>query len=510
MESKIGLDDFLLNHAGEAFKELPASPPPPDYKSEVARLAALNLLEYESVRKDEAKRLKIDRVSVLDKVVSAARGQKEAEDKSMFPSNEPWHEPVDGRLLVNQLAEAFNSFSVLPKGSAITAALWSILTYIFDVWGTLPLLAVLSPEKRCGKTTFLTTLAGLCNRVLPVSNISPAAVYRSIEAFKPTLLIDEGDTFLRDNDELRGVINSGHTKSTAFVIRCEGDNHEPVKFTTWCPKAIAMIGAPPDTIRDRSIVVNLRRKLPEERTEAHGEEHSETFGRLRSMIVRWVEDHDAELRIVKPDRLDTTNDRQADNWRPLLTIAKVASCEAEARDAAMLSTGDEREELPAKIQLLCDIREIFHESGVDRLSSAVIVKSLVALEDRPWSEWKHGKPLTSATMSRLLKPFGVHSTTIRFPDGLAKGYVVDSFVDAFTRYIPPVQNVTTLQANNINKLNQFQNVTSAPDVTLLNHANYPETRQCYDVTLSTGLEEKQHASELEDFDIEAEVIGHAG
>ncbi len=223
----------------------------------VARLAALEPLEYERVRKMEAERMGIGRITELDKVVKAARKKTEKSSDEMFPEEEPWHEAVDGPDLVVILEEMFKRFSILPKGSAVTATLWTILTYTFNLWRTLPLLTIVSPEKRCGKTTFLTTLSKLCNRPLPVSNISPAALYRAIEAFRPALLIDEGDSFLKDQDELRGVINSGHTKDAAYVIRCEGDDHKPVRFTTWCPKALAMIGNPPDTIQDRSIMLHL-------------------------------------------------------------------------------------------------------------------------------------------------------------------------------------------------------------------------------------------------------------
>jgi len=169
-------------------------------KGAVSRLAKLDPLEYEQVRKPEAKRLEIERISALDNAVKSARKQADDNNDDLFPIDEPWHEPVDGRELVKKLAETFKRFSVLPKGSALTAALWAMLTYCADFWNILPILAIISPEKRCGKTTFLTTLAGLSYRVLPVSNISPAAVYRAIEAFKPTLLIDEGDTFLKDNE----------------------------------------------------------------------------------------------------------------------------------------------------------------------------------------------------------------------------------------------------------------------------------------------------------------------
>src|SRR5213593_2916380 len=36
---------------------------------------------------------------------------------------------------------------------------------------------------------------------------------------RPTLLIDEADTFLQGNDELRGILNSGYSRKTAYVVR---------------------------------------------------------------------------------------------------------------------------------------------------------------------------------------------------------------------------------------------------------------------------------------------------
>src|SRR3982751_6411062 len=79
-------------------------------------------------------------------------------------------------------------------------------------------LGVESPEKRCGKTTFLSVLSELVNRAVALANISSPAVYRAIEEKRPTLLIDEADTFLQGNDELRGILNSGYTRKSAHVI----------------------------------------------------------------------------------------------------------------------------------------------------------------------------------------------------------------------------------------------------------------------------------------------------
>jgi len=40
-------------------------------------------------------------------------------------------------------------------------------------------------------------------------------------------MIDEVDTFVKDNKELQGLINAGHTRSSSAVIRIVGDSHEP-------------------------------------------------------------------------------------------------------------------------------------------------------------------------------------------------------------------------------------------------------------------------------------------
>lgn len=293
------------------------------------------------------------------------------------------------------------------------------------------------PTKRCGKTTLLTSLSKLCKQALPVSNISPAALFRSIELFRPTFLIDEGDTFLRDNEELRGIINSGHTRATAFVIRCVGDNNTPTRFSTWCPRAIAMIGSPPDTIADRSITVHLRRKLAGESTAIHADEHEDLFRELRAKIIRWVEDNQYELRSAAPARLDTKNDRQADNFRPVLAIAVVADIEDEARKAARKMIGDDQGETPAKEQLLSDVLAIFDTKRAERLPSAEIVKALVEMEDRPWPEWRHGHPITAPGLAKLLRPFGIHPKQMKFDHNAgAKGYEKSGFEDICARYTP--------------------------------------------------------------------------
>src|SRR5207253_1094825 len=92
-------------------------------------------------------------------------------------------------------------------------------TYVFQFRDVTTYIGIESPEKRCGKTTLLSVLSELVNRAVVSTNISPSAFFRVIEEASPTLLIDEGDTFLQGNDELRGILNSGYSRKTAFVVR---------------------------------------------------------------------------------------------------------------------------------------------------------------------------------------------------------------------------------------------------------------------------------------------------
>jgi len=174
---------------------------------------------------------------------------------------ESWPEPVDGAALLDALAAVFERYLALPPHASTVLALWVLHTYNMDVAFTSPILAITSPVKQCGKTQLLIVLGAVVARRLFASNVTSAALFRTIEQYTPTLLIDEADTFLRDNEELRGVLNSGHTRTTASVIRTAGDDHEPRQFSTWCAKAIASIGRLPGTLADRAIEVQMRRRM---------------------------------------------------------------------------------------------------------------------------------------------------------------------------------------------------------------------------------------------------------
>lgn len=402
-------------------------------------LSALPVIHYDQTRKAEAHRLGI-RVATLDKEVIKARGETAEEGqgrKFEFDSVEPWPEAVDGALLLDELVAYFRRFLVLPEYAPEAISLWTLHTYLMDVIYTTPYLAFLSPEKRCGKTRGLVASSFVCANPLLNTSISPAALFRIIEKHAPTTLIDEFDTFLK-NDELRGILNAGYTRDTAKVPRCVGDDHEPREFSVWAPKAFALIGKLPSTLEDRTIVIRMKRKLPDEKVDRLRSRCRERFKPLRQKCVRFAADIRLQIQHAEPPLPEELNDRGQDIWEPLLAIADAAggNWPKRARQAAVaLSGGDGADDDSFNVQLLADIREVFTVKLCDRIPTVELIEALIGMDERPWGEANWGKPITTRWLAAKLKPFGIVRGTKRSGASTFKGYTLAQFVDVFQRYL---------------------------------------------------------------------------
>jgi hypothetical protein len=147
-----------------------------------------------------------------------------------------WSEQVEGNDLALEIKSELKKYCSLSQEKLTAITLWILSTYTINSFSIYPKLLVSSPTKRCGKSTTLDVVDAFSNKSITVSNITPASMFRVIEDWQPTLIIDEGDTFINKGDgELTGIINSGHKRTGAFVIRCVGQSHEPSKMSTWTP-----------------------------------------------------------------------------------------------------------------------------------------------------------------------------------------------------------------------------------------------------------------------------------
>jgi hypothetical protein len=452
--------------------------------AEIERLAKFSLLKYERERETAAKRLGV-RTSILDKLVAAKRGGQDNGKQGHALSlhePEPWSDPVDGASLIHNLSASIRGYVVMSNHAADAAALWVVHTYLLNSIAMSPRLAITSPEKNCGKTTLLDVLSNLVMRPLPTANATAAAIFRVVEMQRPTLLIDEADTFLADNQELRGILNSGHRQGGS-VTRTVGEDFEPRSFSTYSACAIALIGKLPGTLADRSVAIELRRRRPDEAIEAFRLDRTSHLQQLACQAARWAQDNVDNTRAADPEMPPGIFNRVADNWRPLLAVADAAGGEWPQRArAALASIQAAAEDESLKVTLLADIRSIFVERGVDRLASADLVEPLIAIEGRQWAEWRRGRPITPNALARLLAPFGIVPNTIRMShDRTAKGYQLAHFDDAFARYLG-IQPSHRHNGCDSGTSNTFQSVTRTPDVTVGKCEKPNNDGLCYVVT----------------------------
>ncbi len=345
---------------------------------------------------------------------------------------------IDGAALLDRLRAAIKLYVILPSSESLDAVvLWIAATYALPAWACAPRLVIRAPEKRCGKSRLLDLIEAACHNPLITVNASPAAVYRAIGTDNPpTLLIDEYDTIFRnlgDNDDIRGLLNAGHQRNRP-AIRYDSNSQRLETISTFAMAAMAGIGAAPDTIEDRAVVVHMRRRAGREKVKPwrimRDRPAVEAIG---AELSEWLLGNLDALRVAEP--VMPVEDRAADTWEPLIAVADLAGGDwpTRARTAAVTLTGAKEENAATsdRVRLLTDCRTIFADTGAEALPTALLLDRLRGLEESPWSD------LNPYRLGALLREFEVRPITARFPTGQAKGYAKASFADAWDRYCEP-------------------------------------------------------------------------
>lgn len=365
-------------------------------------------------------------------------------------------EPPDVLDLVRFILE--ESLDLKPH-EYIAAALWLLHTHVFEQFTISPRLALTSPVNGCGKTTALAVIDQLAYRPERMDNATPAVIYHLIDRLHGTLLVDEADNLgLRENDILRGVLNSGHRKGGNIRRLIKG---APKAFSTFAPMAIAAIGSLPLPLLRRSIVIEMEKAAGNADLKRFDLGDADTLHRINivyGFIRRWAEAK-PELDL-DPELPKDLKNRVADNWRPLIAIADTfgAYWAQAAREAAITFAHAYHDE-DAGVILLSDTRDIFNRTSADRMASIDLIRALLDIEESGWSEYRGvrddqmPRKLSQGEMARLLKPFGIRPRSI-WPQvkrhkgtSSRKGYHRVQFERAWALYCAPAG--TTAQCRDV-------------------------------------------------------------
>jgi hypothetical protein len=357
--------------------------------------------------------------------------------------------------LLEAVASFVRRYIVLGSDELTAIGLWTLHSHTFDAADTTPYLSITSPEKESGKTRLLEVLELIVARPWLTGRVTAAVLARKIDAETPTLLLDESDAAFAGEKEyaetLRGILNTGYRRGgKSSLCIGQGAAISYKDLSTFAPKAIAGIGDLPDTVASRSIAIRLKRRAPGEHIERfRRREASEAGERLHEWARAWAEHNVGRLAELRPLLPDELGDRAADVWEPLLAIADEAGEEwgSRARKAALELSGELGDEASIRVRLLADCQLALN--GHDRLATKDLIASLITDDEAPWGSWHKGSPISPRALAGLLEPFGIRSRSVRLETGeTPKGYVRESFEDAWKRYLPahpPDLSATTPQ-----------------------------------------------------------------
>jgi Protein of unknown function (DUF3631) len=350
--------------------------------------------------------------------------------------------PIGARLL-DEVHDAYTRYVIFPSREAADAVtLYTAATHAQTAWEHASRLVIKSPIKRCGKTRLQEVARELVHKALPTTNISPAALARSIsEDDPPTLILDEADAVWgrkeqrsEGAEDLRGILNSGHSRGWPYV-RWDATARRAESCPTFAMAIIGGIGDMPDTIEDRAVVVSMRRRAPGESvTQWRARRAVPKLRELRGRLHEWVEGRREDLAGAEPDM--PAEDRAADVWEPLVAIADAAGAgwPDRARKACQMFAADARPDPDtAGERLLADLYEVWGDA--EQLFTSALIDRLCALDEAPWSTWHRGERLSPRGLATLLRPWGVQSRNVRVTEGQAKGYTRADLDDAWQRYV---------------------------------------------------------------------------
>ena len=161
----------------------------------------------------------------------------------LFPS-QPQEYPSEQQL-VGEIQAFIHRYVDVSLLFEKIASYYVLFSWVYDSFNELPYLR-LRGDPGSGKTRFLLTVGSLCYKPIFASGASTVSpLFRIIETFRGTLIIDEGDFRLSDEQaEIVKILNNGNARGFP-VLRSEVTpkrEFNPTAYTVFGPKLVATRG----------------------------------------------------------------------------------------------------------------------------------------------------------------------------------------------------------------------------------------------------------------------------
>jgi hypothetical protein len=213
-------------------------------------------------------------------------------------------------------------------GITATLALWVMLSYIYHAWPAVPYLFVGGPA-HSGKTRVFEVLSRLVFRPLTSSNLTAAALFRTLHDRGGTLLLDEAERLRQANDpatgDLLSMLLAGYKRGgKATRLEPVGDSFKTVAFDVFGPKALACIAGLPTALASRCISLTMFRAPPDsDKPRLRIDADSAGWQTLQDDLHSLALEHGATWLDLaqRTDVCPAMSGRDFEMWQPLLALA---------------------------------------------------------------------------------------------------------------------------------------------------------------------------------------------
>ena len=381
-----------------------------------------------------------------------------------LPANQPVVKPPGASAHVEQptamemldaIMKFLRQYLVCDEHQFTILALWIVHTWSFRHFPTAAYLHIRSAEPQSAKTLCLKLLSILSDS----SWFATGAHWRSVmdnlltsgrrlNPGKPlavappyTILLDDCHHTLAkpERQPLLALLNSGSQADCNYV-------NGLARYSVFGPKAFAGNCSLPRSLAARCIPILLPRKKPSAPVSRfHPIKAAASAAPLAQSLESWAAANAttfANIAYQAPSRIPPgLRARELDCAEPLLHIADCLGGPWPERARLALAAAFKLAEDSLSLELLADIRAIFFlREDPSYLATRDLLTFLTGREHRPWAAWNRGSG-SARRLAALLLPFGITARDLHNGSTSSfRGYLRESFLDAWERYLPPIPN----------------------------------------------------------------------
>jgi len=232
-------------------------------------------------------------------------------------------QPLRTAQVLAEVERFISRYVGLRPGDLTAVASYVLLTWLADKADAVPYLCFRG-DYGTGKSRALQVVGVVCRRPAMISaSPTPAVLFRLIEAWQPTLIIDELNQRAAVTDDITAILNAGYQRG-ATVLRCVGDEHEPQPFRCYGPKIIATRQTfGDDALESRLLVINMLGDKPDNiPTVLDRDTFERETQQLRDLLCAWRLRYWHEFDLTDPGiDLPDLDYRYVQIITPLLAVA---------------------------------------------------------------------------------------------------------------------------------------------------------------------------------------------